>query len=132
MADIDTALAGTSPTSLTKAAGYCESTAQYIEGQRRRVQEIKAFIRANWEANAARAFGNALDQWDVEFNQVIKILEGIYNKLNAGAKVYANAAAEDMDLVHGLMGTGQTGGIDSLINTHTHKNEVAAPALQNR
>ncbi|GAA2320246.1 hypothetical protein GCM10010149_86380 [Nonomuraea roseoviolacea subsp. roseoviolacea] len=119
MADIDAALAATSPTSLKKAAGYCQTTAQYIEGQRRRVQEIKAYIMANWESNAARAFGRALDQWDVEFNQVIKILEGIYDKLNIGAGVYANAADHDMDLVHGLMQAGQSGGIDSLINAHT-------------
>ncbi|NUW40960.1 WXG100 family type VII secretion target [Nonomuraea rhodomycinica] len=132
MADIDAALAATSPTSLKKAAGYCQTTAQYIEGQRRRVQDIKAYIMVNWESNAARAFGRALDQWDIEFNQVIKILEGIYDKLNIGAGVYANAADDDMDLVQGLMNTGQTGGIDSLINTHTHKDEVAAPALQNR
>ncbi|MCK2221294.1 WXG100 family type VII secretion target [Actinomadura sp. ATCC 31491] len=109
-------LYGASPTQLTTAAGYCQDTAQYIEGMRQRVQEIKAGLK--WQGGAYQKFSNAMDQWDVEFKGVIKILEDIYDKLNMGAGVYRNAADQNMDIVGGFASDGNAGRIDSLINAN--------------
>ncbi|MER7363336.1 WXG100 family type VII secretion target [Nonomuraea wenchangensis] len=110
-------LYGASPTQLTTAAGYCQDTAQYIEGMRQRVVEIKAGLQ--WQGGAYKKFSEAMDQWDVEFKGVIKILEGIYDKLNIGAGVYRNAADQNMDIVGGFASAGASGGrIDSLINAN--------------
>ena len=110
-------LMGTSPTKLIKAAGQCETTAQYIEGMRTRVQTIKAdLMAAGWKGGASQQFGKALDAWDVDFRQVIKILETIYDRLNVGAGVYSNAAQQNMDISSGLNSAGSGGRIDSLIN----------------
>lgn len=113
------ALYGASPTQLTNAAGYCQDTAQYIEGMRQRVQQIKGDLTTQgWKGGAAQKFGTALDQWDVEFKAVIKILEDIYDRLNIGAGVYRNAADENMNIAGGFAGAGQGGRIDSLINAN--------------
>ncbi|MEU7832134.1 MULTISPECIES: WXG100 family type VII secretion target [unclassified Nonomuraea] len=110
-------LMGTAPSKLTKAAGQCEVTAQYIEGMRQRVQTIKGdLMAAGWKGGAAGQFGKALDAWDVDFRQVIKILEDIYDKLNINAGVYSNAAQQNMDISSGLNSAGVGGRIDSLIN----------------
>jgi WXG100 family type VII secretion target len=110
------ALYGASPTQLTNAAGYCQDTAQYIEGMRQRVQTIKNNLTTQgWKGGAAQKFGQALDQWDVEFKAVIKSLEDIYDRLNIGAGVYKNAADENMDLA-GRATTAGAGRVDSLIN----------------
>jgi WXG100 family type VII secretion target len=112
-------LFGASPTELTTSAGYCEETAQYIEGMRQRVQTIKGdLMAAGWKGGASQQFGKALDQWDLDFRAVIKILEGIYDKLNIGAGVYADAAQQNMDLSSGLNSAGSGGRIDTLINSH--------------
>jgi WXG100 family type VII secretion target len=114
------ALYGASPTQLTNAAGYCQDTAQYIEGMRQRVQQIKGDLTTQaWKGGAAQKFSSALDQWDVEFKAVIKILEDIYDRLNIGAGVYRNAADQNMDIAGGFAGAGPQGGrIDSLINAN--------------
>jgi len=113
------ALYGASPTQLTNAAGYCQDTAQYIEGMRQRVQQIKGDLTAQgWKGGAAQKFSSALDQWDVEFKAVIKILEDIYDRLNIGAGVYKNAADQNMDVAGGFASAGQAGRIDSLINAN--------------
>ncbi|PZG17907.1 WXG100 family type VII secretion target [Nonomuraea aridisoli] len=110
-------LYGASPTQLTTAAGYCQSTAQYIEGMRLRVQEIKAGLQ--WQGGAYNQFAQAMNRWDTEFTQVIKILEDIYDRLNIGAGVYRNAADENMDIAGGFNSAGHSGGrIDSLINAN--------------
>ncbi|MCA2224280.1 MULTISPECIES: WXG100 family type VII secretion target [Nonomuraea] len=110
-------LMGTAPTKLIKAAGQCETTAQYIEGMRQRVQTIKGdLMAAGWKGGASQQFGKALDAWDVDFQQVIKILESIYDKLNMGAGVYSTAAQQNMDISSGLNSAGAGGRIDSLIN----------------
>ncbi|MEV0196945.1 WXG100 family type VII secretion target [Nonomuraea sp. NPDC050691] len=114
---VDAALSAHAATSLVKAAGYCQNTAQYIEGMRQRVAGIKAEIMTKWEGDAARAFGGALDQWDVEFKQVRQILESIYDKLNINAKVYSEANDHNMDLARGLVNAGEGGRIDTLINS---------------
>jgi WXG100 family type VII secretion target len=101
---------------LTNAAGYCQDTAQYIEGMRQRVQAIKNQLTTQgWQGGAAKKFSDALDLWDVDFKAVIQSLEDIYDKLNMGAGVYKNAADENMDLA----GTATTAGanrVESLIN----------------
>ncbi|MFC5815483.1 WXG100 family type VII secretion target [Nonomuraea harbinensis] len=113
------ALYGASPTQLTNAAGYCQDTAQYIEGMRQRVQQIKADLTSQgWQGGAAQRFSTALDQWDGEFKGVIKILEDIYDRLNIGAGVYRNAADQNMDIAGGFVGDGGAGRIDSLINAN--------------
>ncbi|MEV0307404.1 WXG100 family type VII secretion target [Nonomuraea fuscirosea] len=110
------ALYGASPTQLTNAAGYCEETAQYIEGMRQRVQAIKTQLTTQgWKGGASQKFSGALDQWDLEFKAVIKSLEDIYDRLNIGAGVYKNAADENMDLAGRATGAG-AGRVDSLIN----------------
>lgn len=111
------ALYGASPTQLTNAAGYCQDTAQYIEGMRQRVQTIKGDLtNQGWRGAAARKFGAALDQWDREFKDVIGILEDIHDRLNIGAGVYRNAADQNMDLSGSLTRDGSLGRIDSVIN----------------
>jgi WXG100 family type VII secretion target len=113
------ALYGASPTQLTTAAGYCQDTAQYIEGMRQRVQQIKTDLTTQgWKGGAAQKFAGALDQWDGEFRGVIKILEDIYDRLNIGAGVYRNAADQNMDIAGGFVRDGQAGRIDSLINAN--------------
>ncbi|MEV6151127.1 WXG100 family type VII secretion target [Nonomuraea sp. NPDC052129] len=113
----DGTLVGTAPSKLIKAAGQCESAAQYIEGMRQRVQTIKGELMATgWKGNAGVKFGQALDAWDVDFHKVIKLLEDIYDKMNINAKVYADAAQHNMDLSSGLNSAGSGGRIDSLIN----------------
>ncbi|MFI7616282.1 WXG100 family type VII secretion target [Nonomuraea terrae] len=113
------ALYGASPTQLTNAAGYCQDTAQYIEGMRLRVQEIKATLTTQgWKGNASARFSQALDQWDGEFKGVIKVLEDIYDRLNIGAGVYRNTADQNMDIAGGFARTGESGRIDSLINAN--------------
>jgi WXG100 family type VII secretion target len=108
---------GTAPTKLIKAAGQCESAAQYIEGMRKRVETIKGdLLAAGWKGGAAGQFGKALEAWDLDFRQVIKILEDIYDKLNINAGVYADAAQQNMDLSGALTSAGSGGRIDSLIN----------------
>ncbi|NRQ39080.1 WXG100 family type VII secretion target [Nonomuraea sp. NN258] len=112
-------LYGASPTQLTNAAGYCQDTAQYIEGMRQRVQAIKGDLTSQgWKGGASQKFSQALDQWDVEFRGVIKILEDIYDRLNVGAGVYRNAADQNMDLSGALTRDGSAGRIDSLINAN--------------
>ncbi|WP_327087495.1 WXG100 family type VII secretion target [Nonomuraea sp. NBC_01738] len=112
-------LYGASPTQLTNAAGYCQDTAQYIEGMRVRVTEIKGDLTSQgWRGGASQKFGIALDQWDTEFRAVIKILEDIYDRLNIGAGVYKNAAEQNMDLSGSLSRDGSAGRIDSLINAN--------------
>lgn len=112
-------LYGASPTQLTNAAGYCQDTAQYIEGMRQRVTEIKGDLTSQgWRGGAAQKFSHALDQWDTEFRAVIKILEDIYDRLNIGAGVYKNAAEQNMDLSGSLTRDGSAGRIDSLINAN--------------
>ncbi|MFC4120083.1 WXG100 family type VII secretion target [Nonomuraea zeae] len=112
-------LYGASPTQLTNAAGYCQDTAQYIEGMRQRVQAIKADLTTQgWRGGAAQKFSGALDQWDVEFRAVIKILEDIHDRLNIGAGVYRNAADQNMDLSGSLVRDGAAGRIDSVINSN--------------
>nr|WP_281287113.1 WXG100 family type VII secretion target [Nonomuraea turkmeniaca] len=114
------ALYGASPTQLTNAAGYCQDTAQYIEGMRLRVEEIKAGLTTEgWKGGASEKFATALTQWDTEFKGVIQILEDIYDRLNMGAGVYRNAADQNMDIAGGFAGAGEVGGrIDSLINAN--------------
>jgi WXG100 family type VII secretion target len=86
---------------------------------RQRVQTIKGdLMAAGWKGGASQQFGKALDQWDLDFRAVIKILEGIYDKLNIGAGVYADAAQQNMDLSSGLNSAGSGGRIDTLINSH--------------
>lgn len=109
-------LYGASPTQLIAAAGHCQDTAQYIEGMRVRVQEIKAGLE--WQGGAYKKFSSAMDQWDVEFKGVIQILEDIYDRLNMGAGVYRNAADQNMDLTQGFASDGNAGRIDSLINAN--------------
>jgi len=119
-------LYGASASQLTTAAGYCQDTAQYIEGMRQRVQEIKGDLTGQgWKGGAAQKFGTALDAWDIEFKAVIRILESMYDKLNMGAGVYKNAAEQNMDLSGSLTGDGSAlnrdgsgGRIDSLINAN--------------
>ncbi|TYB64392.1 WXG100 family type VII secretion target [Nonomuraea sp. PA05] len=111
------ALYGASPTQLTNAAGYCQNTAQYIEGMRLRVQEIKGDLTTQgWRGRASEEFGRALDNWDAEFKAVIRILEDIHDRLNMGAGVYRNAADQNMDLSGTLTREGY-GRIDSVINS---------------
>ncbi|TMR96077.1 WXG100 family type VII secretion target [Nonomuraea basaltis] len=113
------ALYGASPTQLTNAAGYCQDTAQYIEGMRQRVEQIKADLTTQgWKGGASQKFSAALTQWDGEFKGVIKILEDIYDRLNIGAGVYRNAADQNMDIAGGFAGSGEAGRIDSLINAN--------------
>ncbi|MGI5283937.1 WXG100 family type VII secretion target [Nonomuraea polychroma] len=101
---------------MTNAAGYCQDTAQYIEGMRQRVQAIKNQLTTQgWKGGASAKFSAALDQWDVDFRAVIQSLEGIYDKLNMGAGVYKNAAEENMDLA-GAATTAGASRVDSLIN----------------
>lgn len=110
-------LYGASPTQLTSAAGKCEDAAREIEGLRLKVKQIKAGLQ--WQGGAYNKFAGAMDQWDIEFQRVIKILETIYDRLNIGAGVYRNAADQNMDIAGGFIGGGQSGGrIDSLINTN--------------
>ncbi|WP_219467204.1 WXG100 family type VII secretion target [Nonomuraea rhizosphaerae] len=114
-------LFGAAPSDLTKAAGYCENTAQYIEGMRQRVQVIKGDLQ--WKGGAYLNFAKAMDQWDLDFKAVIKILEGIYDKLNVGAGVYSQAAAEteNMNITGGQAGAGSAGRIDDLINSSSQR-----------
>ncbi|RSN14370.1 hypothetical protein DMB42_07595 [Nonomuraea sp. WAC 01424] len=113
------ALYGASPTQLTNAAGYCQDTAQYIEGMRQRVQTIKGDLTTQgWRGGAAQKFSHALDEWDVEFKAVIKILEDIHDRLNMGAGVYRNAADQNMELSGSLARDGLTGRIDNVINSN--------------
>jgi WXG100 family type VII secretion target len=123
-------LFGASPTQLRNAAGYCQDTAQYIEGMRLRVEQIKTDLTTrDWEGGAAQKFVGVMAQWDTEFKGVIRILEDIYDRLNVGSINYATAEAEaealaqaqaqaDMDLEGAHTGDGTAGRIDSLINTN--------------
>lgn len=111
-------LYGASESQLTNAARYCQETAQYIEGMRRRVEEIKAGLK--WQGGGYQKFAVVMQQWDAEFKGVIANLEGIYDKLNIGAKIYANANQQNMDLIGSLTADGSAGRIDSLINAN-HK-----------
>ncbi|MCF6467749.1 WXG100 family type VII secretion target [Nonomuraea sp. MG754425] len=112
-------LFGASPTQLANAAGYCQDTAQYIEGMRQRVQTIKGELTTQgWRGGAAQKFSAALDQWDVEFKAVIQILEDIHDRLNIGAGVYRNAAEQNMDLSGSLARDGYLGRIDSVVNAN--------------
>ncbi|MEU1387764.1 MULTISPECIES: WXG100 family type VII secretion target [unclassified Nonomuraea] len=104
---------------MTNAAGYCQDTAQYIEGMRQRVQTIKGDLTTQgWRGGAAQKFGHALDEWDVEFKAVIRILEDIHDRLNIGAGVYRNAADQNMELSGSLARDGFTGRIDNVINSN--------------
>ncbi|MGW4792819.1 WXG100 family type VII secretion target [Nonomuraea sp. MG754425] len=112
-------LYGASVTQLTNAAGYCQETAQYIEGMRQRVEQIKADLTTQgWQGGASQKFATALTAWDGEFKGVIRILEQIYDKLNMGAGVYKNAADQNMDIAGGFVSAGEAGRVDSLINTN--------------
>ncbi|MEV0617185.1 WXG100 family type VII secretion target [Nonomuraea sp. NPDC050404] len=110
------ALYGASPTQLTTAAGYCETTAQHIEGMRQRVQTIKTQLTTQgWKGGASQKFAQALDAWDIDFKAVIKILEDIHDRLNMGAGVYRNAADENMQLAGRATAAGSNA-VDSAIN----------------
>ncbi|MFI9550147.1 WXG100 family type VII secretion target [Nonomuraea endophytica] len=113
------ALYGASPTQLTNAAGYCQDTAQYIEGMRQRVQVIKGELTIDgWRGGAAQVFSEKLNQWDTSFKAVIQILVDIHDRLNQGAGVYRNAAEQNMDLTGSLTTDGFSRRIDSVINSN--------------
>ncbi|MGP3955566.1 WXG100 family type VII secretion target [Nonomuraea sp. 3N208] len=105
---------------MTNAAGYCQDTAQYIEGMRQRVEQIKTGLTTEgWKGGASEKFAAALTVWDTEFKGVIQVLEDVYDRLNMGAGVYRNAADQNMDIAGGFAGAGEVGGrIDSLINAN--------------
>ncbi len=89
---------------MAQAAQRLEDAAGTTRGIQSQLQSHKAELLANWEGNAARAFGTVFEQFDADFRKVLRTMEDMHGKLVQTRVTYERTEEEQAATVNRVAG----------------------------
>jgi WXG100 family type VII secretion target len=89
---------------MAQAAQRLEDAAGTTRNIKSQLQSHKAELLASWEGNAARAFGTVFDQFDADFQKVLRTMEDMHGKLVQTKITYERTEEEQEATVNRVSG----------------------------
>lgn len=87
---------------MNTAAGHVDNAGQELSGLRNALETAVQGSTAGWQTTAADAYRSLMDQWIVEFQQMVTDLQTIHEKLVGTQVQYTGAIQAEHDNVSRL------------------------------
>lgn len=89
---------------MAQAAQRLEDAASTTRGIKSKLQSHKGELLASWEGNAARTFASVFDQFDADFQKVLRTMEEMHGKLVQTKVTYERTEEEQQATVNRVAG----------------------------